>query len=77
MPRFYFDVSEGESFTRDEIGLDLPDLDQVRAEAINALPEIAREALPDGDETSFAVEARDESGRVVFKATLNFKAEWH
>ena len=76
MPRFFFDVSDGDTFVRDEVGLELRDLDQVRTEAIDALPDIAREALPDGDETLFAVEARDEGGRVVFRATLNFKAEW-
>ena len=76
MPRFFFDVSDGESLTRDEIGLELHDLDRVRTEAIKALPDIAREALPDGDERILVVQARDEGGRAIFRATLNFKAAW-
>jgi hypothetical protein len=76
MPRFFFDVSDGQKVTRDQIGLDLSDIDSVRREAIDALPDIAREQLPDGDEAVFAVQARDESGIIVFKATLNFRIEW-
>jgi hypothetical protein len=76
MPRFFFDVMDGRDLNRDEIGLELDDLDRVRSEAIDALPDIARAELPDGDRAEFAVYARDESGRVVFKATLNFTAEW-
>lgn len=76
MPRFFFDVSDGEKLTTDEIGLELGDLERVRSEAIDALPDLAREQLPDGDERVFAVQARDEAGRVVFTATLSFKAQW-
>jgi hypothetical protein len=76
MPRYFFDVFDGEKLVRDEIGIELADLEQVRIEAIEALPDIARDQLPDGDERAFAVEARDEHGRVVFAARLNFKAEW-
>jgi hypothetical protein len=65
MPRFYFDVSDGASLTRDEVGLELRDVDQVRTEAIKALPDLAREGLPDGDELVFAVQARDEKHILV------------
>jgi hypothetical protein len=76
MPRFYFDVSDGASLTRDEVGLELRDVDQVRTEAVRALPDLARENLPDGDELVFAVHVRDENGQAIFRATLSFRAAW-
>jgi hypothetical protein len=76
MQRYFFDVFDGEKLIRDEIGIQLPDLDQVRFEAIEALPDLARDELQDGDERAFAIEARDERDHVVFTARLNFKAEW-
>jgi hypothetical protein len=76
MARFFFDVADGKGFVRDDVGLEMQGDDLVRTEAIDALADVAREELPDGDEAVYAVEVRDVSGRVVFKATLNFKAEW-
>ena len=76
MPRYFFDVFDGEKLTRDEIGIELADLERVRSEAIQALPEIARDELPDGDVRVFSVQARAEGDRVIFTASLTFKAEW-
>lgn len=76
MPRYFFDVFDGEKLIRDEIGIELAGLENVRIAAIDALPDIARDELPDGDQRVFSVQARDEENRVVFKASLDFKAEW-
>jgi hypothetical protein len=38
--------------------------------AVAALPEVARDALPDGTRRAFVVEVRDASGRKVIRATL-------
>ena len=76
MARYFFDTHDGKALLRDEVGIELEDLERVRAEAIDALPDMAREELPDGNERVFAVQVRDEEGRVVFAATLTFKSEW-
>jgi len=77
MSKFYFDVFDGETTTADKIGLDVEDdLEQVRDLAIDALPDIAREKLPDGDRAEFTVTVRDAQGSNVFRATLFFRAEW-
>lgn len=76
MPRFYFDIDDGVHRTRDDEGADLPDLETVRRQAIAVLPGLAREVLPDGDERNFICNVRDESGAVIFTASLSFKAEW-
>jgi hypothetical protein len=76
MARYFFDTSDGKKLMRDEVGIELDDLARVRAEAIDAVPDLARDKLPDGDERVFLVQARDHGGRVVFTATLSFKGEW-
>ena len=76
MPRYFFDVFDGDKLLRDEIGIELAGLEDVRTAAIEALPDIARDVLPDGDRRLFSVQVRDAENRVVFKASLDFKAEW-
>lgn len=47
-----------------------------RAAAIAALPDIARDVLPDGDRRDFVSSVRDEAGEVIFTATLSLVAQW-
>lgn len=65
MPRYVFDTSDGETFICDEIGIDLPGLDAMRAEAIAVLPDMARATIPQEDTRTYVSKVRDESGRVV------------
>jgi hypothetical protein len=37
---------------------------------------MAREILPDGPNRTFRVEVRDDSGNVVFRATLELQSAW-
>ena len=76
MARYFFDAFDGKKVMRDEVGIELDNVERVRTEAVDALPDIARDELPD-DESVFAVQARDEQGRIVFTATLTFKGEWN
>jgi hypothetical protein len=46
MPRYFFDTYNGESFISDENGLELADIDAAKLEAQRALPDMARDALP-------------------------------
>jgi hypothetical protein len=77
MPRFYFDVFDGEATTPDIVGIDVEDdLERIRELAIDALPDIARERLPNGDRAEFTVTVRDEHGSDIFRATLSLRSEW-
>ena len=77
MPRFYFDIFDGEKATPDKLGLDVEDgLERVRYLAIDALPDVARERLLDGDSAEFIVTVRDVHGSDIFRAILSFRAEW-
>jgi hypothetical protein len=72
MARYYFD--EGAAGP-DQVGLELDGPDQARGEAVKALPDMARDVLPDGDHLRLSVTVRDETGRVFFRASLTLRCE--
>jgi hypothetical protein len=76
MSRYYFDTHDGVEPFRDDVGLDIETLEHVRRAAIEALPDMAREDLPDGEERTFRVSVRDEQGGVIFVAELAFRSGW-
>ncbi len=76
MQRYFFDIRDGDDVSVDDTGIDCSGLDEVRFKAIDALPEIAREGLPDGDARIFEVIVRDETGKQVFRGRLTFELQW-
>jgi hypothetical protein len=76
VPRFYFDIHDGERFTPDDEGLVLPDAQAARDRAVSTLPDIARDVMPDGAKRDFVVTMRDESGTAIFRASLSLQTEW-
>ena len=70
MPHFYFDTFDGNRNTRDDQGMDLPDLKAARAEAQRELPDLVRDVLPDGDHRVFACMVRDVGGAYVYRVIL-------
>lgn len=70
MPRYYFDTNDGRSLAVDQTGLDLATMEEVRWAALDALPDMARDALPRHPVREISVQVRDEEGRVVFTASL-------
>lgn len=73
MPQYYFDTRDNETFIRDDIGLQLPDLEAVKAEAAKSLAELARDVLPGALKRRLTVDVRDER-QPVLTAILNFEA---
>ncbi len=71
MPRFFFHVCNGNGFTEDEEGRDLPDLDSARAEAIKGARSIMAEELQRGhlDLSSF-IEIEDEAHNWLLTLTF-------
>lgn len=76
MPRFFFDTDDGDRTIRDEEGQDLNDAETARRVALDVLPDMARDKLPDGDERTFVASLRDERGTVLYVATLSLRGEW-
>ncbi|KQO79353.1 MULTISPECIES: hypothetical protein [unclassified Methylobacterium] len=78
MARYYFDIHDGRAFVPDPIGQDCVDADHVRREAMRALPEIARDAIPQrgADAQAFKVVVRNTDSAAVYTATLTFSGSW-
>lgn len=75
MARYFFDIHDGELVT-DAVGVECADFDAVRREAKMALPEMAREILPDDSEQhTIRVMVRNERDRIVYTATLTFSGQ--
>lgn len=76
MPRYFFDIHDSGS-TRDENGTECANLDEVRAQALRTLPDIAREEIPkDGDRRTFTVLVTDSDGYPIYSATLTYAGLW-
>jgi hypothetical protein len=61
----------------DDRGFECGTPEQVRAEAMKALPAIAKDEIPnDGDRQAFTVLVKDEAGRPVYSATLTYAGLW-
>ena len=68
--RYYFDIRDGEYVQKDNDGVLLEGIEEARAHAVRALPDIARDDMPEGDHREFAIEVKDEDGRRLFTARL-------
>ncbi len=73
--RYFFDVHDGEVSTIDDTGLELDGLEAAQNEAVKCLPEVAKDALPDGTARTFTVVVREEGGEPVLKASLSLVVE--
>ena len=69
IPRYFFDVRDSQGFHRDDAGDEFDSFDEARTQAQSLLPDIAREELPDGDLHTITCDVRDETGRVVYRAS--------
>ncbi|MFC0408776.1 DUF6894 family protein [Roseomonas elaeocarpi] len=76
MPKFFFDIHDGEHYRRDQEGSELTDGEAARREALAVLPDIARDRSPGDNRRDFIVDVRDETDRLVFTATLSLMARW-
>jgi hypothetical protein len=70
MPRFYFDVREGPSFTPDDEGFEFNSLDEAERGAPTSVAEIGRDRLPKGDTREVTVELRNEHCQRVLTVTV-------
>ena len=68
MPRYYFDMRDGDGVIPDEEGMELTTMKAVQQEAAQALAYMARDAIgeyPNGPLGPMAIEVRDDSGPVL------------
>lgn len=76
MARYFVDTSDGESPIVDDEGIELPDDRAARIAALAALPEMAKDHIPNGDRRRFVVRVRRADGAAVYSATLTFAGGW-
>jgi hypothetical protein len=60
----------------DHEGTELDGVKAAHDDAIGVIDDPAREKLPDRDRHEFTCEVCDETGKMVFKATLTLSSEW-
>ncbi|MCC6203610.1 MAG: hypothetical protein IT533_01365 [Hyphomicrobiales bacterium] len=76
MPRYFFDTYDAGQLHSDDHGIVCETRAELRENAVNSLPEIARERLPNGDNHVFTVKVRDDTGSAIFEASLIFESRW-
>lgn len=77
MPRYYIDTDDDAFLVRDEEGQDLADAAAARDLVQRVLPEMAQLKMPDGDHRTFTANVRDESGTILYAATLTLTGAWN
>jgi hypothetical protein len=75
MARYYFDIDDGEYFTRDDTGVECASLTMMRDHAITVLPHFASEKAIGHDRHHWMVLVRDTTECPVFRAVLS-TGEW-
>lgn len=76
MPRYYFDIDDGERATVDDEGTDHADAESAQIEGIETLAHVVKDVLPAGNVRDFKMDIRDEAGKVIFKATIALRSHW-
>ena len=74
MPRYFFDSDTGELQFRDDLGIELPDLKAVAAEAFGLLRDIVQGSMPEGLRT-YTANVRDEHGVFVYRAEMTVRGQ--
>jgi hypothetical protein len=68
--RYFFDIHDG-TYTRDEEGVELDDVDAAQMEVWNTLPMLAAHRKSNGNMAcQLRMDVRDESGKHLFHAAL-------
>ena len=76
MPRYFIDTDDDVLAVRDQTGQDFPDRWAARDAAHRVLPDMVRQTVPDGERRTFSARVRDETGTVLYVATLSFVGAW-
>ena len=75
MPRYYFDIRDGEHVQKDNEGTVLPGLANARVQAVRMLPDLAEDEMLDRDQREVAIEVKDENGRPLLTVRLSLAVE--
>ncbi|PZU94523.1 MAG: hypothetical protein DI527_02780 [Chelatococcus sp.] len=76
MPRYFIDSSDGARDVEDDSGLELASDKAARAAALDALADMVRDVLPDGDNRIFSVHVRNATGGELYRAKMTLEGQW-
>lgn len=76
MQRYFFDLSNGDDFTRDDDGRELPSRTAISREIAKILLEVAQDEIVNLDYVRASVTVRDNAGRTVSRSSLIMNNEW-
>ena len=74
MPRFHFDISEDNHFTRDDEGQEFADVKAARKEAVETGASIARDSFISGSGEHVVINVR-EDGAPLLKISITLEVE--
>ena len=75
MPRFFFDIDDGDRMRRDEEGSDHADLNSAQLEATDTLTQMARELFPGTDSHGLSIIIREETGPALMQLSVSLVAK--
>jgi hypothetical protein len=78
MPRYFFDLKDGEELICDEEGLELNSIQAAQAEAAKSLADMVRDVVqhaPPLNTHHMAIEVRDDAGCPVMQVKFHFEVE--
>ncbi|MBM6595991.1 DUF6894 family protein [Microvirga pudoricolor] len=74
MPLYFFNIRDGYEVDEDEEGVELPDLEAARAEALATVEEL-RDQIPDADDIQ--LEITDDTGRRLLTVPFSRRSHGH
>ena len=76
MPIYFFDSRDGDTWVRDESGIEVAGLSEARDQATAGLADMAKDSSPNAIHRDMAIEVRDEAGQVLIRASLRLDVEF-
>jgi hypothetical protein len=70
MPRYYFDIDDGDRVIPDAEGTEMATVQEARAKALHMLGDIAKTEMQDDNRSQQRIRIRDESGHAVLTVSL-------
>jgi len=75
MPRYYFDVWNGDSVAQDNEGVECADDQAACRAATRALLNLAEDMVEDTNRYELSIEISDQTKKPLFRATLQYEIE--
>jgi hypothetical protein len=75
VPRYFFDLRDGDMFSRDHEGTELDGVEAARREAAQTLAQMGKDVLPEAVHRELAIEVRTDGPEPLLRAVLVYRVE--